>query len=168
MRERNASLLPGFFSDQLFRRASVQNRLLYQRLKSKYPGVTRKNLASKGEVPGNTTALAMGYLRYLPPTAVLAPLLVGLAARLTAATFTDARLNITYDVTLRSQPRVRERVRSLAAEQLERVDVRTNRRNFNRRTHQTITPLVGKPYLSRLGYAAAARGASARSYPQAR
>jgi hypothetical protein len=41
---------------------------------------------------------------------------------LSRRSFTTRDVDITYDVTLPSQPRVRERVRWLAAEQLERVD----------------------------------------------
>ena len=91
-------------------------------------------------MPGNTTALAMGYLRYLPPTAVLASLLVGPSARAEPPQLLPTRdVDITYDVTLRSQPRVRERVRWLAAEQLERVDgPHKSTTIFNRRTHEMI------------------------------
>ena len=46
-------------------------------------------------------------------------------------------MDITYDVTLPSQPRVRERVRWLAAEQLERVDgPHKSTTIFNRRTRE--------------------------------
>jgi hypothetical protein len=48
-------------------------------------------------------------------------------------------MDITYDVTLPSQPRVRERVRWLAAEQLERVDgPHKSTTIFNRRTREII------------------------------
>jgi hypothetical protein len=48
-------------------------------------------------------------------------------------------VDITYDVTLPSQPRVRERVRWFASEQLERVDgPHKSTTIFNRRTHEMI------------------------------
>ena len=47
---------------------------------------------------------------------------IGGRGRKAATTFTHERRGLTYDVTLPSQPRIRERVRWLAAEQLERVD----------------------------------------------
>ena len=83
-------------------------------------------------------ALAMTYLRSLPPTAVLALLLVGPAARAEPPQLLPTRdVDVTYDVALRSQPRVRERVRWLAAEQLERVDgPHKSTTIFNRRTHE--------------------------------
>jgi len=82
----------------------------------------------------------MGYLRCLPPAAVLASLLVGPLARAEAPQLLPTRdVDVTYDVALRSQPRVRERVRWLAAEQLERVDgPHKSTTIFNRRTHQMI------------------------------
>ena len=88
--------------------------------------------------PGNTKAPAMGYLRCLPPTAILASLLVGPVARTPPSHLLPTRdVDIVYDVTLHSQPRVRERVRWLAAEQLERVDgPHKSTTIFDRRTHQ--------------------------------
>ena len=82
----------------------------------------------------------MGYLRCLPPTAILASLLVGPMARADPPQLLPTRdVDITYDVTLPSQPRVRERVRWLAAEQLERVDgPHKSTTIFNRRTHEMI------------------------------
>ena len=82
----------------------------------------------------------MGYLRCLPPAAVLASLLGGPLARAEAPQLLPTRdVDVTYDVALRSQPRVRERVRWLAAEQLERVDgPHKSTTIFNRRTHQMI------------------------------
>ena len=82
----------------------------------------------------------MGYVRYLPPTAVLTLLLVGPSARAEPPQLLPTRdVDITYDVTLRSQSRVRERVRWLAAEQLERVDgPHKSTTIFNRRTHEMI------------------------------
>src|SRR6516165_8304550 len=80
----------------------------------------------------------MDYLRCLPPTAVLASLLVGPAARAEPPQLLPMRdVDITYDVMLPSQPRVRERVRWLAAERLERVDGPHNSTTiFNRRTRE--------------------------------
>jgi hypothetical protein len=82
----------------------------------------------------------MGYLRYLPPTAVLVALLIGPVARAEAPQLLPTRdVDIAYDVTLQSQTSVRERVRWLAAEQLERVDgPHKSTTIFNRRTHEMI------------------------------
>jgi hypothetical protein len=82
----------------------------------------------------------MGYLRYLPPIAVLLILLIGPVARAEAPQLLPTRdVDITYDVTLSSQPRVRERVRWLAAEQLERVDGPHKLTTiFNRRSREII------------------------------
>jgi hypothetical protein len=82
----------------------------------------------------------MGYLRCLPTTAVLASLLVGPVARAEPPQLLPTRdVDITYDVTLPSQPRIRERARWLAAEQLERVDgPHGSTTIFNRRTHEII------------------------------
>ncbi|MGC2833422.1 MAG: hypothetical protein WA238_04315, partial [Methylocella sp.] len=82
----------------------------------------------------------MGYLRCLPPCAILASLLVGPMARADPPQLLPTRdVDIAYDVTLPSQPRVRERVRWLAAEQLERVDgPHKSTTIFNRRTHEMI------------------------------
>ena len=82
----------------------------------------------------------MDYLRCLPPTAVLASLLVGPAARAEPPQLLPMRdVDITYDVMLPSQPRVRERVRWLAADQLERVDgPHKSTTIFNRRTREIV------------------------------
>src|ERR1700722_5583789 len=80
-------------------------------------------------------------LRRLPPTAVLASLLVGsgAGAEKPPQLLPTIDVDITYDVTLPSQPRIRERVRWLAAEQLERVDgPHKSTTIFNRRTHEII------------------------------
>jgi hypothetical protein len=79
-------------------------------------------------------------IRWLPPTAVLASLLVGTAARAEPPQLLPTRdVDITYDVTLPSQPRVRERARWIAAEQLERVDgPHKSTTIFNRRTREII------------------------------
>jgi hypothetical protein len=82
----------------------------------------------------------MGYLRCLPPTAVLASLLIAPVARAESPQLLPTHdVDITYDVTLPSQPRVRERVRWLATDQLERVDgPHKSTTIFNRRTHEMI------------------------------
>ena len=82
----------------------------------------------------------MSYIRCLPPTAVLASLLIGPVARAKSPQLLPTRdVDITYDVTLASQPRVRERMRWLAAEQLERVDgPHKSATIFNRRTREII------------------------------
>ena len=82
----------------------------------------------------------MGYLRCLPPAALLASLLVEPLARAEAPQLLPTHdVDVTYDVALRSQPRVRERVRWLAAEQLERVDgPHKSTTIFNRRTREII------------------------------
>ena len=82
----------------------------------------------------------MGYLRCLTPTTVLASLLIGPLAKAESPQLLPTRdMDITYDVTLPSQPRVRERVRWLAAEQLERVDgPHKSTTIFNRRTREII------------------------------
>jgi hypothetical protein len=69
-------------------------------------------------------ALQMSYLRCWPPFTVVAFLLVGFAA------FAEDQpqllpmrdVDVTYDVTRPQQPKIRERVRWLAGEHLERVD----------------------------------------------
>jgi hypothetical protein len=82
----------------------------------------------------------MGYLRCLPLTAVLASLLIGPVAKAESPQLLPTRdVDITYDVILASQPRVRERMRWLATEQLERVDgLHKSTTIFNRRTREVI------------------------------
>src|ERR1700756_2104916 len=82
---------------------------------------------------------------YLPircflATAVLPSLLVGPVARAESPQLLPTRdVDITYDVTLPSQPRVRERVRWRASELLERVDgPHKSTTIFNRRTREII------------------------------
>ena len=91
----------------------------------------------------------MGYLRCLPPAALLASLLVEPLARAEAPQVLPTRdVDVTYDGALRAQPRVRERVRWLAAEKLERVDgPHKSTTIFNRRTHPDDPPHVGNPLL---------------------
>jgi hypothetical protein len=63
------------------------------------------------------------HIRRALPTAVLALLLVGkVGAEQPPRLLPTSDVDIIYEVTLPSQPRVRERVRYLAAELLERVD----------------------------------------------
>lgn len=66
----------------------------------------------------------MSHLRSLPPSAVLALLLVGSAPRADEwpQLFPMRDVDITYDVTRPQEPKIRERVRWLASEGLERID----------------------------------------------
>jgi len=82
----------------------------------------------------------MTQIRRVLATTVLASLLVGKAGAEQPPHLLPTRdVDITYDVTLPSQPRVRERVRWLAAELLERVDgPHKSTTIFNRRTHEII------------------------------
>jgi hypothetical protein len=86
----------------------------------------------------------MGHLRRLPPTAVLALLLVGPVAGAEKPQLLPTQdVDVSYDVALPSQPRIRERMRWLAAEQLERVDGPDKSTTiFDRRTHEItlLTP----------------------------
>ena len=107
---------------------------------------------------------------FVLPTAVLASLLIGKAGAEKPPQLLPTRdVDIIYEVTLPSQPRIRERVRYLAAELLERVDgPHKSTTIFDCRTHRDHHPFVGKPYLSQVGYAAAAARARARGHAQAR
>jgi hypothetical protein len=82
----------------------------------------------------------MPHIRCVLPTAVLVSLLVGKAGAEQLPQLLPTRdVDIIYDVTLPSQPRVRERVRYLAAELLERVDgPHKSTTIFDRRTHEII------------------------------
>jgi hypothetical protein len=86
----------------------------------------------------------MGHLRRLPPTAVLALLMVGPVAGAEKPQLLPTQdVDVSYDVALPSQPRIRERMRWLAAEQLERVDGPDKSTTiFDRRTHEItlLTP----------------------------
>jgi hypothetical protein len=86
----------------------------------------------------------MGHLRRLPPTAVLALLLVGPVAGAEKPQLLPTHdVDVSYDVALPSQPRIRQRMRWLAAEQLERVDGPDKSTTiFDRRTHEItlLTP----------------------------
>jgi hypothetical protein len=67
--------------------------------------------------------MKMAHIRRALPTAVLASLLVGnVGAEQPPQLLPTSDVDIIYDVTLPSQPRIRERVRYFAAELLERVD----------------------------------------------
>ena len=84
------------------------------------------------------------------PTAVLASLLVGKAeAQQPPQLLPTSDVDIIYEVTLPSQPRIRERVRYLAAELLERVDgPHKSTTIFDRRTHQmTILTSANRTFL---------------------
>jgi hypothetical protein len=80
----------------------------------------------------------MVHIRPALPAAVLASLLVGKAeAEQPTQLLPTSDVDIIYEVTLTSQPRVRERVRYLAAELLERVDgPHKSTTIFDRRTHE--------------------------------
>ena len=88
----------------------------------------------------NAKALPMSHIRRVLPTAVLVSLLIGKAGAQQPPQLLPTRdVDIIYDVTLPSQPRVRERVRYLAAELLERVDgPHKSTTIFDRRTHEII------------------------------
>ena len=111
----------------------------------------------------------MSNLRCLPLTTVLASLLLGSVARAEPLQLLPTRdVDITYDVTLLSQPRVRERVRWLAADLLERVDgPHKIDDNFYPSHTRDYPPLVGKPHFSPVGDAATAGGARAGEHTQA-
>ena len=68
----------------------------------------------------------MSHLRSLPPTAVLALLLVGSPPRADERPqlFPTRDVDITYDVTRPQKPKIRERVRWLASQGVERIDGR--------------------------------------------
>jgi hypothetical protein len=89
-------------------------------------------------------------LRRLPSTAVLASLLFGSAASAEKPPhlLPTSDVDITYEVTLPSQPRIRERVRWLAAELLERVDgPHKSTTIFDRRTHEiTLLDAANRTY----------------------
>ena len=92
----------------------------------------------------------MPHIRRVLPTAVLASLLVGKAGAEQPSQLLPTRdVDIVYDVTLPSQPRVRERVRYLAAELLERVDgPHKSTTIFDRRTHEiTILTSANRTFL---------------------
>ena len=82
----------------------------------------------------------MAHIRDALLTAVLASLLVGnVGAEQPPQLLPMNDVDIIYDVTLRSQQRIRERVRYLAAELLERVDgPHKSTTIFNRRTREII------------------------------
>jgi hypothetical protein len=92
----------------------------------------------------------MARIRRALPTAVLASLLVGKAgAEQPTQLLPTSDVDIIYEVTLPSQPRIRERVRYLAAELLERVDgPHKSTTIFDRRTHQmTILTSANRTFL---------------------
>jgi hypothetical protein len=92
----------------------------------------------------------MVHIRRALPAAVLASLLVGKAgAEQPTQLLPTSDVDIIYEVTLPSQPRIRERVRYLAAELLERVDgPRKSTTIFDRRTHQmTILTSANRSFL---------------------
>ena len=127
-------------------------------------------LLCRTEARENAKALLMALIRRVLRTAVLASLLVVKAGAEKPPQLLPTRdVDIIYEVTLPSQSRIRERLRYLAAELLERVDSPYKSTTiFDRRTHEITILCVGKPYLSQVGYAAAAARARARGDAQAR
>jgi hypothetical protein len=92
----------------------------------------------------------MVHIRRTLPAAVLASLLVGKAGAEQPTQLLPTRdVDIIYEVTLPSQPRVRERVRYLAGELLERVDgPHKSTTIFDRRTHEmTILTSANRSFL---------------------
>ena len=92
----------------------------------------------------------MTHIRRVLATTVLALLLVGKAAAEQPPHLLPTRdVDIIYEVTLSSQPRIRERVRFLAAELLERVDgPHKSTTIFDRRSHEvTILSDANRTFL---------------------
>jgi len=92
----------------------------------------------------------MTHIRRVLATTVLALVLVGKAAAEQPPHLLPTRdVEIIYEVTLSSQPRIRERVRFLAAELLERVDgPHKSTTIFDRRSHEiTILSLENRTFL---------------------
>jgi hypothetical protein len=97
--------------------------------------------------PGSTP---MAHIRRALTTAILASLLVGKAgAEQPPQLLPTSDVDVIYEVTVPSQPRIRERVRYLAAELLERVDgPHKSTTVFDRRTHQmTILTSANRTFL---------------------
>jgi hypothetical protein len=112
----------------------------------------------------------MAHVRRVLATAVLASLLVGKVGAEEPLRLLPMRdVDIIYEVTLPSRPRIRERVRYLAAELLERVDgLHKSTTIFDRRTHEmTIINSANRTFL-KFGYAAATARAWAEGHLQAR
>jgi hypothetical protein len=92
----------------------------------------------------------MAHIRDALLTAVLSSLLLGnVGAEQPSQLLPTNDVDILYDVTLRSQQRIRERVRYLAAELLERVDgPHKSTTIFDRRRHQmTILTSTNRSFL---------------------
>jgi hypothetical protein len=112
----------------------------------------------------------MPHIRRLLPTAVLASLLIGKAeAEMPPQLLPTRDVDIIYDLTLPSQPRVRERVRYLAAEPLERVDgPHKSTTIFDRRRHEiTILTSANRTFL-KLNMPGAVKPTQANAYPASR
>jgi len=88
--------------------------------------------------------LQMSRVRSLPPMAVLALLLVGSQPRADERPqlFPTRDVDIIYDVTRPQQPKIRERVRWLAGERLERIDGTDRSRTIFDRDKHEITLVV--------------------------
>ena len=85
----------------------------------------------------------MSDLRRVPPTVALALLLAASALRAEEQPqlFPTRDVDITYDVTRAQQPKIRERVRWLAAERLERIDGPGNATTIYDRKAHVVTLL---------------------------
>jgi hypothetical protein len=85
-------------------------------------------------------------MRALPPAAAVVVLLAASAAQADESRqlFPTRDVDITYDVTRPSQPKIRERVRWLAAEHLERIDTPDKSATIYDRSAHTATLLSPK------------------------
>jgi len=88
----------------------------------------------------------MKCLRSLPPTAAFMVLLATAAVRADDSPhlFPTRDVDITYEITRPQQPKIRERVRWLAAEHLERIDTPDKSTTIYDRSAHTVTLLSSK------------------------